>query len=59
MGYKSRSGWVVPVCLKYDCVNRDTDVCKDCIPRFDYKKAEGKTESKNDDMREVQEQDMP
>jgi hypothetical protein len=40
VGYKSRSGWVVPVCCKYDCVNRDTDVCKDCIPRFDYKKAD-------------------
>ena len=58
-GMKSRSGWVVPVCLKYDCVNRDTEVCKDCIPRFDYKRKEGELESKNVDMREVSGQEVP
>lgn len=59
MSFKSRWGFIVPVCCKYDCVNRDTEVCKDCIPRFDYRKAESeKKEKRNDDMREVPRQDL-
>lgn len=29
MGYKSRSGWSIPVCLR-DCRNRDID-CEECF----------------------------
>ena len=29
MGYKSRGGWSIPVCLK-DCRNRDID-CEECF----------------------------
>lgn len=58
MGEKSRWGWVVPVCLRKDCVNMNTEVCKDCVPRFDYKRRVD-MESKNVDMRKVQGKDLP
>ena len=29
MGYKSRGGWSIPVCLR-DCRNRDID-CEECF----------------------------
>jgi len=58
VGEKSRWGWVVERCFMSDCVNWETDVCKTCIKRFDYK-PRGKAETTNDTMREVHEQDLP
>lgn len=31
MGYKRRGNFTVGICLKLDCVNQETDICKKCI----------------------------
>ena len=39
MGYKSRSNWLVGICLRYDCLNQDEEkICKKCIGNSFYEK---------------------
>ena len=37
MGYKSRPGWVIGICTKKDCLNRDK-CCYKCLRFSEYKK---------------------
>lgn len=60
MGIKSRWGWIVPECRKVDCLNRNTPICDNCVPMFDYKKkSEGRKKEVDDNMREVPGQSLP
>jgi hypothetical protein len=51
MGYKSRGGWSIPVCLR-DCCNRDID-CEECF-KFSCFEPNVKRMSENEDFGRAQ-----